>query len=253
MKRRWKKDKVKKRKETKIDKERLALLQEFEEKLGYTFKDKNLLDTALTHSSYSNETTEKNKKNNERLEFLGDSVLDLLVSEVLFKSHIDYPEGKLTKTRSRIVCTSSFARACEKFSMTDYLLFGKGEAKLGGKDKDSVKADTFEAVSAAIYLDAGYDFLYRFMLDEYGKTVENLLRENALFIDYKTRLQEYFNKNSKDKLTYKLLSEEGPEHDKTFKMGVFIKNRMLAEGMGKNKKQAEQAAAKVAFEKVSGK
>ncbi|MDD7306402.1 MAG: ribonuclease III [Peptoniphilaceae bacterium] len=231
-----------------INKERLEQINELEEKLGFSFKDKNLIDIALTHSSYTNEASSGNKKNNERLEFLGDSVLDLVVSEELFKKHHSYPEGKLTKIRSKIVCTSSFAKAAEKFSLTAYLLFSKGEQNHNGSKKKSVKADTFEAVCAAIYLDCGYDFLCQFLKREYGETVKKLLSDDSLFVDYKTKLQEEYNKNKKIILKYELVKEEGLEHDKTFYMQVKAKNRVLACGKGKNKKEAEQMAAKKAYE-----
>lgn len=232
-----------------LTKERASQLHGFEEAIGYKFKDISLLDIAFTHSSYVNEASGSHKKCNERLEFLGDSVLDLIVSESLFKKYSMYPEGKLTKTRSRIVCTSSFAKASEKFHMADYLLFGKGEKNHQGNKKKSVKADTFEAVCAAIYLDAGYDFLFDFLTREYVKTLEKLLEDDTLFIDYKTRLQEYFNKKGHTILQYELVREEGPEHDKVFYMDVKAKSKTLAQGVGKNKKEAEQMAAKLALEK----
>ncbi|MDD7462954.1 MAG: ribonuclease III [Anaerococcus sp.] len=233
-----------------ISKERLEQIKKLEDDLGYSFKDKSLIDIALTHSSYTNEASEGNKLNNERLEFLGDSVLDLVVSEALFKKHHSYPEGKLTKIRSKLVCTSSFAKASEKFSMTDYLLFSKGEKNHNGSKKKSVKADTFEAVCAAIYLDAGYDYLCKFLRKEYGNTAKQLLSDGSLFVDYKTKLQEEYNKTKRIILKYDLVKEEGPEHDKTFYMAVKAKNKILAQGVGKNKKEAEQMAAQKAYEKL---
>lgn len=233
-----------------ISKERLEQIKKLEEDLGYSFKNKDLIDVALTHSSYTNESGDGNKENNERLEFLGDSVLDLVVSEELFKKHHSYPEGKLTKIRSKLVCTSSFAQASEKFNLTDYLLFSKGEKNHNGSKKKSVKADTFEAVCAAIYLDAGYEYLRDFLKREYGQRAKKLLSQGSLFVDYKTKLQEEFNKNKKIILKYDLVKEEGPEHDKTFYMQVKAKNKILAQGVGKNKKEAEQMAAKKAFENL---
>ena len=151
----------------KLSKERLEEIEKLEESIGYIFKNKNLIDVALTHSSYINESKDENKSSNERLEFLGDSILDLIVSEELYKNHKTYPEGKLTKIRSRIVCTSSFSKASEKFNLSSYLLFGKGEESHNGREKKSVKADTFEAFCAAIYLDVGYDFLKDFLMKNY--------------------------------------------------------------------------------------
>lgn len=234
-----------------LSKNRLEEIKKFEDSIGYSFKDKNLIDVAFTHSSYINESKDKKKCSNERLEFLGDSVLDLIVSEELYKNHKNYPEGKLTKIRSRIVCTSSFSKASEKFNLSDYLLFGKGEINHQGKNKKSVKADTFEAFCAALYLDAGYEYLKKFLLEEYLETVKKLLDDDLLFIDYKTKLQEYFNKTSKIILKYKLVKEEGPEHDKTFYMDIYAKNKKLSQGYGKNKKEAEQMAAKKAYKKCT--
>ncbi|MDO4593930.1 MAG: ribonuclease III [Tissierellia bacterium] len=231
--------------------QRIKDLQKFQKLyLKYEFKDLNLLNTSLTHSSYANESMTKKTKFNERLEFLGDSVLDLIVSEALFKKHIDYPEGKLTKIRSQLVCESSFAFASDQLSISDFLLLGRGEKLHGGKNKKSLKADAFEAVCAAIYLDAGYDFLYNFILENFGDKVKNLLSKNELFVDYKTRLQEYYNKNFKTILNYEITKEVGPDHDKTFYIEVKCKNRILAKGNGKSKKQAEQDAAKKALEKI---
>ena len=233
-----------------LNKKRLEEIKKLEESIGYSFKDKNLIDVALTHSSYINENKDEKIISNERLEFLGDSILDLIVSEELYKNHKTYPEGKLTKIRSRIVCTSSFSKASEKFALSSYLLFGKGEINHNGREKKSVKADTFEAFCAAIYLDAGYDFLKEFLMKNYYETVKDLLANDLLFIDYKTKLQEHFNKKNRIILKYKLLKEEGPEHNKTFYMEVFAKNKKLSTGMGKNKKEAEQMAARIAYKNL---
>lgn len=233
-----------------LDKKRLEEIKKLEESIGYSFKDKNLIDVALTHSSYINENKDEKIISNERLEFLGDSILDLIVSEELYKNHKTYPEGKLTKIRSRIVCTSSFSKASEKFALSSYLLFGKGEMNHNGREKKSVKADTFEAFCAAIYLDAGYNFLKEFLMKNYYETVKDLLANDLLFIDYKTKLQEHFNKKNRIILKYKLLKEEGPEHNKTFYMEVFAKNKKLGTGKGKNKKEAEQMAARIAYKNL---
>ena len=228
---------------------RLAQIKEFEDRIGYTFNDKKLIDVAFTHSSFINEA-KKGAKSNERLEFLGDSVLDMVVSEILFKNYNNKPEGWLTKTRSRLVCTDSFSKASEKYDLTSFLNFGKGEKKQGGKLKKHVKADTFEAVCAAIYLDAGYEFLYGFLVEHFKEEALEIIEDDSLFNDYKTRLQEYYNSHGKKILKYTLIKEEGPEHDKLFTMAVKEGNRTLATGMGKNKKKAEQDAAKNAYEMI---
>lgn len=232
-----------------LSKDRLEKIEEFEKSIGYSFNDKALIDVAFTHSSFTNEARVKTKSN-ERLEFLGDTVLDMVVSEYLFKSYKEKPEGWLTRTRSRIVCTDSFAKASEKFDLTKYLRFGMGEKKQGGKLKKHVKADTFEAMCAAIYLDSSYERLFQFLRDNYREEVLEIINDDSMFLDYKTRLQEYYNTHSKKNLSYELIKEEGPEHDKTFTMEVRLGNRALAQGSGKNKKTAEQMAAKAACELI---
>lgn len=232
-----------------LSKDRLKKIEEFEKSIGYSFNDKALIDVAFTHSSFTNEARIKTKSN-ERLEFLGDTILDMVVSEYLFENYKEKPEGWLTRTRSRIVCTDSFAKASEKFDLTKYLRFGMGEKKQGGKLKKHVKADTFEAMCAAIYLDSSYERLFEFLRDNYSEEVKKIIKDDSLFLDYKTRLQEYYNSHSKKNLSYELIKEEGPEHDKTFTMVVRLGNRELATGEGKNKKTAEQMAAKSAYEKI---
>lgn len=230
-----------------LSKDRLEKIEEFEKSIGYSFNDKALIDVAFTHSSFTNEARIKTKSN-ERLEFLGDTVLDMVVSEYLFKNYKEKPEGWLTRTRSRIVCTDSFAKASEKFDLTKYLRFGMGEKKQGGKLKKHVKADTFEAMCAAIYLDSSYNKLFEFLKSNYSEEVLEIINDDSMFLDYKTRLQEYYNTHSKKSLSYDLINEEGPEHDKTFTMEVRLGNKALAQGLGKNKKTAEQMAAKAAYE-----
>ena len=232
-----------------LSKDRLEKIEEFEKSIGYTFNDKALIDVAFTHSSFTNEARVKTKSN-ERLEFLGDTVLDMVVSEYLFNTYKEKPEGWLTRTRSRIVCTDSFAKASEKFDLTKYLRFGMGEKKQGGKLKKHVKADTFEAMCAAIYLDSSYERLFQFLRDNYKEEVLKIIKDDSMFLDYKNRLQEYYNTHSKKNLSYELIKEEGPEHDKTFTMEVRLGNRVLAQGSGKNKKTAEQMAAKAACELI---
>lgn len=233
-----------------LSKDRLEKIEEFEKSIGYSFNDKALIDVAFTHSSFTNEARNKTKSN-ERLEFLGDAVLDMVISEYLFKHHNQKPEGWLTRTRSRIVCTDSFAKASEKFDLTKYLRFGMGEKKQGGKLKKHVKADTFEAMCAAIYLDSSYDNLFEFLKKNYSDEVLEIIEDDSLFLDYKTRLQEYYNSKNKKNLSYELIKEEGPEHDKTFTMQVVLGKNILGQGIGKNKKTAEQMAAKAACEQIS--
>lgn len=230
-----------------ISYDRLKKIEEFEKKIGYTFNDKKLIDVALTHSSFTNEARIKTKSN-ERLEFLGDSILDMIVSEYLFTTYPNKPEGWLTRTRARLVCTDSFAKASEKYDITKYLRFGIGEQKQGGKLKKHVKADSFEALCAAIYLDSSYEKLFEFLKTNYAEEVLTVINDDSLFLDYKTKLQEYYNSKHKQNLNYELIKEEGPEHNKTFTMEVRLGKRGLATGQGKNKKTAEQMAAKAAWE-----
>ena len=229
-----------------ISEDRLKKIEEFEKKLGYIFKNKELIDVAFTHSSYTNEV-KISVNSNERLEFLGDSILDMIVSEILFKNYSDKTEGWLTKTRSRLVCTESFALASEKYDMTSYLNFGKGERENGGQLKKHVKADTFEAVAAAIYLDSSYENLKNLLISSYKDKAIEIINDESIFNDYKTKLQEHFNKSKKKILKYDLVDEVGPEHKKTFTMKVLHGSRVLAEGKGRNKKEAEQDAAKNAY------
>lgn len=232
-----------------LSKDRLEKIEEFEKSIGYSFNDKALIDVAFTHSSFTNEARMKTNSN-ERLEFLGDSILDMIVSEHLFKNYKNKPEGWLTRTRSRIVCTDSFARASEKFDLTRYLKFGMGEKKQGGKLKKHVKADTFEAMCAAIYLDSSYENLSKLLRENYRKEVLEIIEDDSLYLDYKTRIQEYYNAKNKKNLSYVLVKEEGPEHDKTFTMELRLGKKKLASGRGKNKKTAEQMAAKKAYDQV---
>lgn len=232
-----------------ISHDRLKKIEEFEKKIGYTFNDKKLIDVALTHSSFTNEARIKTKSN-ERLEFLGDSILDMIVSEYLFTTYPNKPEGWLTRTRARLVCTDSFAKANEKYDITKYLRFGIGEQKQGGKLKKHVKADSFEALCAAIYLDSSYERLFEFLKVNYAEEVLTVINDDSLFLDYKTKLQEYYNSKHKQNLNYELIKEEGPEHNKTFTMEVRLGKRGLAIGQGKNKKTAEQMAAKAAWERL---
>lgn len=206
---------------------------------GYTFKDKELLKTALSHSSYANETR---GESNERLEFLGDSVLSLIVSDYLFKALKDIDEGELTKLRASLVCEKSLAEFARQIKLNEMLLLGKGEKSTGGADRPSLLSDAFEAVLAAIYLDGGMQparkFVMRFIKDKvYGGS----------FKDYKTALQEVIQQNPEEQLTYALVGESGPEHDKQFTVEVHLNSNVIGRGVGHSKKNAEQQAAKQAL------
>ena len=223
-------------------------MKELEAKLGYEFKNKDLLNTALTHSSYANENKRQNIVNNERLEFLGDSVLGMTVADYLYRTRGDMPEGQMTKLRAELVCEKSLASVAEKLDLGQYILLGHGEEQGGGRERHSIIADAVEAVIAAIYLDGGCDkaseFIHRFILEpmEVGETVVS--RDN------KTELQEMIQRKSGQVLTYKMTDQSGPDHNKTFSFAVLLNGEVIGNGVGRSKKEAEQAAAGDALRKM---
>ncbi len=212
---------------------------ELEKTIGYSFKDKDLLLLALTHSSYANESKKKRKENNERLEFLGDAVLELTMSDYLFRRYPDKDEGKLTKLRSSLVCEYTLAYCARDISLGKYLLLSRGEDLTGGRERDSILSDAFEAVIGAIYLDGGLDQAAGFIREYLLKDVE----DKTLFYDAKTILQEYVQAREWGKLTYKLTGEKGPDHNKEFEVKAYIGDKGYASGAGRTKKGAEQIAA----------
>ena len=221
-------------------------IRAFEEKIGYEFKDKTYIQTALTHSSFANEHKEFNY--NERLEFLGDSILGLVVSDYLFRARNDLPEGKLTRLRANVVCEESLSVVARKINLGDHLFLGKGEKTSGGSDRDSILADATEAVIAAIYLDGGFDQAKDFILSNLRDTIAKNIDGN-IFRDYKTFLQEIIQGNN-GKISYKLVGESGPDHDKEFEMQVKCGQDTIGIGKGKNKKEAEKEAARDALVKM---
>lgn len=218
-----------------------ALIQ----KLGYPFKDPSLLRRALTHSSYANEMRLP-EGSNERLEFLGDSVLSIVVSEYLFTHYSHLPEGELTKIRAGLVCERSLCSFSRQLGLGSFLFLGKGEQHTGGADRPSILADAFEAVIAAIYLDGGLEaargFVLPFMTQELKSAGKSILR------DYKTTLQEIIQQNPEEHLEYVQIGESGPDHFKTFKVEVRLNSNVIGRGEGRSKKEAEQAAAQEALE-----
>lgn len=210
-----------------------------EKSIGYRFGNRRLLTQALTHSSYANEHRMDKMACNERLEFLGDAVLELLSSEFLFDHFPQMPEGDLTKTRARMVCEPALAYCAREISLGDYLLLGKGEEATGGRMRESVVSDAFEAVIGAIYLDGGLanakEFILRFILND--------IEHKRLFYDSKTILQELVQADYREELTYELIKEEGPDHDKSFEVRVMLGDREIGRGLGRTKKAAEQLAA----------
>lgn len=213
-------------------------IKELEEKIGYEFKNKELIWQALTHSSFSNEQKINKYKNYERLEFLGDAVLELLSSQFFFETYPEMPEGEMTKLRSSMVCELALAYCARDISLGDYLLLGKGEETTGGRTRDSIISDVMEAVIGALYLDGGLSAADAFV----KKYILSDLESKQLFYDSKTILQEEVQKEGKN-LTYELVSEIGPDHDKIFVMEVRIDGQMAGKGQGRNKKTAQQQAA----------
>ena len=214
--------------------------------LGYAFRDPRLLQTALTHSSYSREKGE-GLQSNERLEFLGDAFFDAIIGEELYRLFPEKEEGWLSRIRAIIVCEQSLYEFACQIRLGELLLLGRGEINGGGNKRPSVLADAVEAVLAAIYLDGGMDAAKGFILDFIKAKAEVMARSHTL-VDYKTTLQEIVQKNHQETLSYKVKSESGPDHDKLFVIEVYINSNPIAEGQGKSKKQAEQAAARAALE-----
>ncbi|MEG1205604.1 MAG: ribonuclease III [Angelakisella sp.] len=216
----------------------------FEEKIGYSFQNKKLLQRALTHSSYANESKER-PECNERMEFLGDAVLSLAVSNHIFhRYHLD--EGDLTKIRASLVCEKSLFKFAKEIDLGDALLLGKGEEQMGGRTRASILSDAFEAVIAAIYLDGGMEEAAKFVLRFAIRELEQS-RKHA-FVDYKTMLQEIVQKNPEEKVSYVLVREDGPDHEKTFEVEVHLNSNVIGRGAANSKKSAEQLAAKEALE-----
>ena len=215
------------------------MLKELQDRIGYHFHDDKLLKKAMVHSSYANEKHLPKYECNERLEFLGDAVLELISSEFLFSLHKTMPEGQLTKTRARMVCEPALAFCARDIELGKYLLLGKGEDATGGRKRESVTSDAMEALIGAIYLDGGFanakEFIERFIL----KDLEN----KKLFYDSKTILQEIVQSNFKESVSYELLGEKGPDHNKVFEVAVRIGDARYGVGSGRTKKAAEQEAA----------
>lgn len=220
-------------------------MEEFESVIHYTYRNKKLMTEALTHSSYANEG-KKGTKNNERLEFLGDSILSLIVAEHLFTHYRHQPEGDLTKLRASLVCEQSLFEFAKRIQLGSYLYIGKGEEHTGGRERPSILSDAFEAVIASIYLDGGFDEAKKFVLSFLPAHID--VKKVSEMSDYKTALQEIIQKNREEKVEYVLVDETGPDHDKAFTVEIHLNSNVIGRGVGKSKKQAEQFAAKEALE-----
>lgn len=220
-------------------------IEEFQKKIGISFHDPKLLTHALIHSSYANERKMSKDKNNERLEFLGDAVLELITSDYLFRTYKKEPEGKLTKLRASLVCEPTLAMCAKDIALGEYLLLSRGEDMTGGRERDSILSDAFEAVIGAVYLDQGIESARKFIETHLLKDVEN----KVLFFDAKTQLQEIIQGEGNETLHYVLVKEEGPDHQKQFTIEARLGDEVIGRGVGRSKKTAEQHAAFEAIKK----
>ena len=221
-------------------------LMQLQDKIGYHFQNLSLLNNALTHSSYANERHWKYERNNERLEFLGDAVLELISSDFLFHENPQMPEGKLTKLRSSMVCEPALAYCARDIELGRYMLLGKGEDMTGGRNRDSIVSDATEALLGAIYLDGGFANAKEFVLN----FILNDIEHKQLFYDSKTILQEIVQEKGTHLVEYHLIKEEGPDHNKSFTVDVLVSGHVMGTGVGHTKKAAEQEAAYQAIRKM---
>ena len=225
-------------------------MKTLEKSLGYQFHDPALLEEALRHSSYANEHRGDNVFSNERLEFLGDSVLGFVTAEYLFAKHPTAPEGELTRIRALLVCEDSLHEVAQRLKLGEYLKLGHGEESCGGRTRPSILADATEAVFAAVYLDGGIraasELIPRVLLDKEREETAEAKRR-----DYKTKLQELVQRTPNQVLTYRLIGEQGPDHDKVFSFAVLLNDTVVGTGEGRSKKEAEQMAAKDALESMN--
>lgn len=222
-------------------------LKKLEKILKVQFADKNQLLSAMTHRSYLNEHREADQEHNERLEFLGDAVLELVVTDYLFAKYPEKPEGELTAVRAALVNTISLSDASSKLGLNEFLLMSKGEAKDTGRARQYILANAFEAVIGAIYLDQGYDAAKEFIATQLFNKTERIV-DKQLWQDPKSRFQELSQDKTSITPSYELVSQEGPDHDRIFTVGIYLKNEKVAEGKGRSKQEAERDAAENALE-----
>ena len=220
-----------------------------EERIGYVFKDKTLIKMALSHSSYVNESGNSSVMDNERLEFLGDAVLELIISDYIYRNNPGWNEGKMTKKRASMVCEESLFASAENIRLGDYLFLGKGEDLTGGRKRPSLLSDAFESLIAAIFLDGGIECAKRFVYDY----VVNIYSDECVSGDYKSDLQEYVQGMHGGKISYELVSEEGPDHDRVFTYSVYVGDELLATKSGNSKKTAQRNAAYAALKSLKKK
>lgn len=221
-------------------------LFKLEQEIGYFFKEKDLLRTALTHTSYA---YEKNVESNEKLEYLGDSILEFISSEYLYENYKNLTEGEMTKVRATVVCETSLHKIAQKHNFSDFLYLGKSEKLSGGNLRPAILADSVEAIIAAMYLDGGIEPVKQFIINNLKEEIE-IASHNVGIKDYKTVLQEKLQIHGDVKIEYDIINEAGPDHNKTFEAEVKLNGKILATGKGKTKKQAEMDAARGALEKM---
>jgi len=226
------------------------MLEKLIEGLGISWNNPEHLVLALTHSSYAHENKNLNLSHNQRLEFLGDAVLELAVSDYLFKNYPSFPEGALTKIRAGIVCEPSLFIIAREMKLGEYILMGKGEERCGGRKRPSILADAMEALIGAIYVDQGMEKAFDFIMERLKPVIDEVLKNGGLNKDYKTQLQELVQRKSENPLFYEIIEEYGPDHSKTFVAAVNCQGKTWGSGSGRTKKEAEQAAARDALEKM---
>lgn len=234
-----------------MKKYRTLKLKRLQKNISYTFKDLSLLNQAFTHKSYANENPDQECSDNERLEFLGDAVLDVIISHSLMDNFPKHTEGELTKLRSAIVNEKRIADLARKLNLGEFLLLGKGEDSTDGRNKNSILADTYEALIAAIYLDGGYKIAFRVVKQHFTDILSSVQQGSLHYRDYKSQLQEYTQSVFKAIPKYVLVKESGPDHDKSFEVNTILNNKVWGKGFGKSKKDATQKAAKEALKKLS--
>ena len=225
-------------------------IRQLEEKIGYRFNDIAILKNAVTHSSYIKEH-DRREKSNERLEFLGDAFFDAIIGEELYRSFPEKEEGFLSRTRAALVCEKSLANEAQKLDIGRYLLLGNGEERNGGRHRESILADTMEAIFGAVYLDGGFEAVRNVVLSIFENAVNDAKNGIYIIVDYKTALQEKLQSRGITRIKYNLLEETGPDHDKTFLVQLEIDGKCMTKGKGKSKKQAEQHAAEAMLERES--
>ena len=228
----------------------LENIREYEDLIGYTFNNKDNILLALTHSSFANEIKQEKIKSNERVEFLGDAVLNIVISEKIYLNYPSLSEGEMTRARANIVCESSLMMCANKINTGKYLLLGKGEELTGGRLRVSILSDAFEALIGSIYIDGGMESAKSFILKQMQQIIEDSVK-GIIHLDYKTELQEIVQRHSEKRIIYETLEEKGPDHNKVFLVHVKVADVVMGVGEGRSKKEAEQNAAKSALKKGS--